>query len=61
VKKLICKVCGKEGNKLGIFPKAKAEHKCNQCYMNSRTDLDRTGRSSKKDRYKNKETKEMMY
>ena len=34
---------------------------CRKCEMVSRTDLDRTGRSSKKDKAKNKQERESMY
>lgn len=48
-----CKTCGLEIHKITTMLRALEENKCNKCYMESRADLDRTGRSSKKDKYKN--------
>jgi DNA-directed RNA polymerase subunit RPC12/RpoP len=56
-----CKTCNIRLNINKTFVRAFKEQRCNKCYMESRTDEDRTGRSSKKDRYKNKDIRERMY
>jgi len=60
-----CKTCGKQvkGKDKGRFINMaiSLNDKCAKCEMESRTDLDRTGRSSKKDKYKNKDIREDFF
>lgn len=59
MKDIKCKRCNRNLNDLTlIFPQYQY---CNKCIFEERTDLDRTGRSSKKDKYKNKNKRDYMY
>ena len=65
IKLFKCKTCGKQvkGKDKGRFINLamSLNTKCAKCEMNKHTDKDRTGRSSKKDKYTSKETREREY
>ena len=64
-KQFICKSCKKEvySKDFGRFINlaTSLNDKCSKCEMETRTDLDRKGRSSKKDKYKSKQQREWEY
>lgn len=61
VQYFICKSCKKLFTDRTLIIPLELNPLCNKCQMERRTDLDRTGRSSKKDRFKSKEVKVSMY
>ena len=65
IKYFKCKTCGIEvkGKDKGRFINfaISLNTRCAKCEMNRRTDLDRTGRHSKKDKAKDKSMRERLY
>ena len=53
-----CKVCNA---RISNYEFKQNGYYCFKCSMNKRTDLDRTGRSSKKDKYNSKNVRKKFY
>lgn len=60
---MICQKCKRKINRLAVLrPCLNSERViCTKCMMEERTDLDRISRHSKRDKYKNKHTRESYF